>query len=152
NEAYQMMKEIADRTGGRSYPQPDANGNFKPLDPNQLPAIYLKETRLISKSYYHDKPFTPQLLLKEGPTEHIDPPLPELTGFVRTTPRTGPLVKLPIMTPKLGDMPWPILAYWQYGLGKGVAFTSDAHSKKDSKGVDVPAWSDKWRSDRGWPQ
>ena len=30
------------------------------------------------------------------------------------------------MTPPFADQEFPILSYWHYGLGKAVAFTSDA--------------------------
>ena len=42
----------------------------------------------------------------------------------------SPLVEMPIETPPMGEekRPFPILAYWQYGLGKSIAFTSDARS------------------------
>jgi uncharacterized membrane protein len=143
-DAVEWVDNQGNRVKGRSYPPPNADGSFTPIDPNQLPAIYMKETRLISKSYFYDKPFTPQLLLKEGPTEGLPNVLPDLYGFVRTTPRGGPLVKLPIMSPKLGDNPWPILGYWQYGLGKGVAFTSDTLTRKDDKGQLIASWGKDW--------
>jgi hypothetical protein len=151
NEAYKMMATMADITGGRAYP-PEINGSFRPLNPSQLPAIYMKETRLISKSYFHDKPFTPLLYLREGPTEGLPAELPELGGFVRTTPRVGPLIKLPIMTPKLGDTPWPILAYWHHGLGKGVAFTSDAQTQEKGKGTWDKEWADSKMYAQFWQQ
>ena len=34
--------------------------------------------------------------------------------------------KSPSSTPKSADQEFPLLAYWHYGLGKAVAFTSDA--------------------------
>jgi len=46
---------------------------------------------------------------------------------------------LPIMSPKVGDDKWPILAHWQYGLGKGVAFTSDAQTAPGN-----PTWDRDW--------
>jgi Mg-chelatase subunit ChlD len=141
---YKRLKQLADATGGRAYPPQNANGSFLPLDPRQLPTIFLREIQLISKSYSYDKPFTPRLLFREGPTEGLPVALPDLYGFVRTTPRDGPLVKLPLLTPKLGDNPWPILAYWQHGLGKGVAFTSDAQAKKGEKGQPVVSWGKDW--------
>ena len=64
--------------------------------------------------------------MRAGPTEGLPDKLPQLHGFVRATPREGPLVNLPIMSPKVGDDKWPILAHWQYGLGRVVAWTSDA--------------------------
>ena len=67
------------------------------------------------------------MVFRSGPTER----LPEdacrtLDGFVRTTPKPSALVEIPIVTPKFADQDFPLLAYWHYGLGKAVAFTSDA--------------------------
>jgi uncharacterized membrane protein/Mg-chelatase subunit ChlD len=150
---YKNMGIIAEETGGRQYPKPDAQGKYKPLNPQQLPAIYMKETRLVSQSFFHEKAFTPELLLKAGPTEGLPDPLPDLYGFVRTSPRPGPLVQLPIMTPKLGkEDPWPILAHWQYGLGKGVAFTSDALSIPPNKASWDRDWAKSPMYARFWDQ
>jgi hypothetical protein len=113
------MKAVADVTRGRSY---------HVTDPRQLPAIYIKESRLVSKSFVYEKAFQPVLTLRGGPTEGLPADLEPLHGFVRTSRRPGPLVEVPIQTPKMGDTSFPILAYWHYGLGKGVAFTSDARS------------------------
>ena len=52
--------------------------------------------------------------------------LPPLGGFVRTTPKGSPLVELPLLTPRFAGQDFPLLAYWHYGLGKAVGFTSDA--------------------------
>ena len=48
---------------------------------------------------------------------------PNLLGYVATTPK--PRAETPLWTDK-GD---PLLAHWQYGLGRAVAFTSDAKPK-----------------------
>jgi uncharacterized membrane protein len=99
---------------------------YKVTDPNQLPAIYTRESRMVSQSYLHEKAFRPVLVFKSGPTDKLPEPLAQLGGFVRTTPKNSPLVEIPIVTPRLADQEFPLLAYWHYGLGKSVAFTSDA--------------------------
>ncbi len=138
------MQAVAQATGGRSY-------HVK--DPSELPQIYIKETRLISQSFVHEKRFRPQLAARIGPTEGIGAPLPDLFGFVRTSKRASPLVEMPIETPKLGDHTFPILAYWQYGLGKSVAFTSDARTLREN---DKTYWDRDWASSnmytRFWEQ
>ncbi len=98
---------------------------YKVDDPKKLPAIYIKETRLVSQAFIHRKPFTPVLLFRSGPTAGL-PDLPPLDGFVRTTAKPSPLVQVPIVTPPFAGQDFPVLAYWQYGLGKAAAFTSDA--------------------------
>ena len=114
------MAAVARLTGGRAY-------HIK--DPSELPAIYIKETRLVSQSFVHEKQFMPQLLAKIGPAEGLPKPLPPLHGFVRTSKRSSPLVESPIETPRIGENQFPLLAYWHYGLGKSVAFTSDARTQ-----------------------
>jgi uncharacterized membrane protein len=109
-------------------------------DPKELPAIYIKESRLVSQSFVHDKPFGPRLVPGTGgPTEGLRD-LPLLYGFVRTTRRRSALVEVPIETPKLGDYTFPVLAYWQYGLGRSIAFTSDARTVPGRP----PGWDKDW--------
>lgn len=114
---------------------------YKVTDPTQLPAIYTRESRLVSQSYLHEKAFRPVLVFKSGPTDRLPEPLAQLGGFVRTTPKSSPLVEIPIVTPKLADQDFPLLAYWHYGLGKSVAFTSDAGNPK--------FWSRAWAEQEG---
>ena len=61
-----------------------------------------------------------------GPADKLPQNLERLYGFVRTTPKVSNLYNGPILGPSMGDQDFPVLAYWQYGLGKSVAFTSDA--------------------------
>ena len=98
---------------------------YKVDDPKKLPAIYIKETRLVSQSFVHRIDFTPQLLYRSGPTLKLPDLLP-LKGYVRTTPKPLALVEVPIVTPEFAGQKFPILAHWHYGLGKSLAFTSDA--------------------------
>jgi uncharacterized membrane protein len=132
------MKKLADLVGNVGKRKSSA---YHVTNPNQLPEIYIKESRLISQSFVYDKTFAPQLRLRGGPTEGLPKELSPLHGFVRTTPRPSPLVEIPIETPKIGGHQFPILAYWHYGLGKAVAFTSDArtHPAKD-----VRYWDHDW--------
>jgi Mg-chelatase subunit ChlD len=124
----QKMAAIAKATGGRYY-----GPNTKPVstsDPKHLPAIYIKESRLVSQSFLHEKPFRPRVLFRSGPTDRLPDPVPPLGGFVRTTAKGSPLVELPMVTPPFAEQEFPLLAYWHYGLGKAVAFTSDAGEPK----------------------
>jgi uncharacterized membrane protein len=121
----QKMAAIARATGGRSY---------SVKNPNQLPAIYIKETRLVSQSFVHEQRFPPIVALRTPVTDKLDPP--HLGGFVRTTAKASPLVEVSIRTPKLADQDFPVLATWHYGLGKSAAFTSDAGQPR--------FWSKEW--------
>src|SRR5262249_1469295 len=119
------MEEIATinpETGKKRY--------YKVDDPKKLPAIYIKETRLVSQAFVHRGDLKPILTVQSGPTQKLTADenrrMMTLHGFVRTSAKESPLVEVPIVTPKLPDDDFPILAHWTYGLGKGVAFTSDA--------------------------
>jgi uncharacterized membrane protein len=129
------MRAVAQATGGRSY-------HIK--DPSELPAIYIKETRLISQSFVHQQKFSPRLIPTPGdnPVTGLKE-LPDLNGFVRTSKRQSPLVEMPIETPPMGEAKnvFPILAYWQYGLGRSVAFTSDARTLRLN---DKGGWDREW--------
>jgi uncharacterized membrane protein len=92
--------------------------------PDDLPQIFIKETAVILKSAIYEDPFQPQvraaseLVRGIGASEY-----PKLLGYVATTPK--PRAETPLWTDK-GD---PLLAHWQYGLGRAVAFTSDAKAR-----------------------
>jgi uncharacterized membrane protein len=92
--------------------------------PNDLPQIFIKETAVILKSAIYEDPFKPQLRSQTEPLRGISSAdYPTLLGNVATTPK--PRAETPLVTDK-GD---PLLAHWQYGLGRAVAFTSDAKAK-----------------------
>jgi uncharacterized membrane protein len=136
--------DIAAKTGGRFY---------KVQSPRQLPAIYIKETRIVSRSFLYEQRFQPRLLLKTGPTDRLPDALPPLYGYVRTTPKQSPLVEMPIVGPPQPDgMDFPILAYWQYGLGRAVAFTSDARSSRDQRQFWDRDWAGSEMYSKFWEQ
>jgi hypothetical protein len=92
--------------------------------PDDLPQIFVKETAVILKSAIYEEPFTPQLRSKTELVSGIGAQeYPQLLGYVATTPKAR--AENPLVTDK-GD---PLLAHWQYGLGRAVAFTSDAKPK-----------------------
>jgi len=97
-------------------------GNFHSVtNVESIPTIFTLETVLATRSYILEEPFVPSVApgspIMEGITS-----APELLGYVATTPKQTSQVIL------RGPAPFndPILATWQYGLGRAVAFTSDA--------------------------
>jgi Ca-activated chloride channel family protein len=109
------MIAMADQGKGRFY-----NVN----SPNDLPQIFIKETAVILKSAIYEEPFKPQVRSLTEVVRGISAnEYPSLLGYVATSPK--PRAETPLFTDK-GD---PLLAHWQYGLGRAVAFTSDAKSK-----------------------
>jgi uncharacterized membrane protein len=130
----QSLQKIATSTGGKFH---------KVTNPRALPQIYTEETRIVSQSFLFEEEFGPRLAEGRigGPAEKVSGTLPKLYGFVRTTPKSSQLVGMDILGPSAGDFVFPILAHWPYGLGKAVAFTSDARSGKETK---VKCWDRDW--------
>ena len=111
----ETMQWIADRGGGRFY---DVRS------PEGLPQIFIKETAVILKSAISEKPFIPKRAAASELIRGLGrEPLPQLLGYVATAPKGR--AEIPLVTEN-GD---PLLAHWQYGLGRAVAFTSDARAK-----------------------
>ena len=94
----------------------------------------------MSQSFVHEGKFIPGLRHADGPAAGLAAPLPPLYGFVRTSKKPSALASMPVEGPRVGDQEFPILAYWHYGLGKAVAFTSDARSQK----VGTQGWDKDW--------
>jgi uncharacterized membrane protein len=106
------MIAMADQGKGRFY---------NVVSPNDLPQVFIKESAVILKSAIYEDPFKPQVRGASEVIRGISPgEYPSLLGYVATTPK--PRAETPLVTDK-ND---PLLAHWQYGLGRAVAFTSDA--------------------------
>ncbi len=103
----------------------EGHGRFWVVDSaSDLPQIFVKEASVILKSAIFEEPFKPQMRAMSELVKGIGPQeFPPLLGYVCTTPKGR--AEVPLVTQK-GD---PLLAHWQYGLGRTVAFTSDARAK-----------------------
>lgn len=111
----ETMIKIAEAGRGRFY---------NVTSPAMLPQIFIKETAVILKSAIYEEPFKPQVRSASEVTRGIGAEeYPPLLGYVATSLK--PRAETPLLTHK-GD---PLLAHWQYGLGRAVAFTSDARAK-----------------------
>jgi len=120
--------------------------NYYPIDdPRELPAIYTRETRQVSRSFLVTDTFTPQLLSRAGPVADLTAPLPPLHGFVRTTLKPGVLPVMAVEGPPAEDTRFPVVAYWQPAVGRALAFTSDA-------GPWARDWAKSATFARFWPQ
>lgn len=109
------------------------NGRFYKTDVfTDIPKIFAKETFLAGKTYLNNRTFTPSLKSYSDALKGITS-VPALDGYVGTTPKTTASVIL------ASDRDDPVLATWQYGLGRTAAWTPDA------KGL----WTSDWM---GWDQ
>ena len=113
-----LMKRIANVTGGKYYYLDD---------PRALPRIFLKESKRVTRSLIVNKTITPAVR-GDSPVLTGFSGFPQLTGYVLTEAK--PRAEVALTAPD-GS---PILAHWQYGVGKSLAFTSDAK----------PRWATEW--------
>ncbi|MFC1601421.1 glutamine amidotransferase, partial [Candidatus Sumerlaeota bacterium] len=120
------MQNLAKQTGGRYY---------FPKSPTKLPQIFIKEATMVRQSLIVNQEFTPayqpggEMLAGFG-----EQGWPKLQGYVATSEK--PLADISL----LSHEEHPILASWRYGVGKTVAFTSDARAD---------GWARDWL---GWNQ
>ncbi len=124
------LQTIANRTGGKYYVV---------NSPKALPRIYQKEARRISRPLVFERSngFSPQIVYPHEMLQGIENPLPPITGYVLTTAKENPLVEVSLLRAEpAGGKNNTILASWTYGLGKTVAFTSDAGKRWASGWID----------------
>jgi uncharacterized membrane protein len=107
-----FLKDVAAAGGGGFYLTELAR---------DLKQIFTRETLTIAKSALVEESFQARLADDTSVTGGVDwASAPPLLGYVATSPKA--LARVPLVSHK-DD---PVLAHWQYGLGKSVAFTSDA--------------------------
>ncbi len=121
---FNLLRRLAEMGNGRYY-----EGN----DPFDLPQLVVKETQEVARAAIVEEDFKPLQVGASPIMEGVDASqFPSLRGYVSTTPKPSSQI---VLVSKLGD---PLLSEWQYGLGRVVAWTSDAKNR----------WSTDWV---GWP-
>lgn len=113
NDYDSHLKDIASTAAGRFY---------EVKDYGEIPRLFFDETVRIARRGIVEETFTPRLGALLGPASAAvrqAGAVPPLHGYNAVTPRDTAQVAL---TSPSGD---PILAEWQYGLGRAVAWTSD---------------------------
>ncbi len=111
------LRDIAPVTGGRFY---------EALNYNDIPRLFFDETVRIARRGIVEETFTPRLADPLGPAAAVVNELrevPQLYGYNAVTPRDTAQVALATPT---GD---PVLAVWQYGLGRAAAWTPDMEGR-----------------------
>lgn len=122
------LAKIASDTGGKAYEITDQGGI------GQAVQIFIKEAQTVKRALiWEGDPFVPAMTGAPVETFRGIGGVAPLSGYVVTGEREG--LALVTLRGKEND---PIAAQWQYGLGRVVAFTSDASTRW------CPAWV-------GWP-
>jgi Mg-chelatase subunit ChlD/uncharacterized membrane protein len=117
-----------------------ARGRFHQItsskDIDALPAIFAREVEFVSKRLILEQTIRPVVEQSTGGPMDGSGSLPEVDGWVVTVPREG-LAQVPAVLPTKESRD-PLVAYWNYGLGKSMAFTSDLGGRWGKPWV---AWS-----------
>lgn len=119
------LQNIATATGGKYYVV---------TNPKALPRIFQIEARRVARPLVFEdlaNPWSPTIVDSgHEMLQNVSSQLPPITGFVLTTVKENPLVEVLIRSPKPPSAEnSTILAAWQYGSGKSVAFTTDAGAR-----------------------
>ncbi len=135
--ALNWMQGLAQATKGRFY-------NVQ--NPKALPRIYQKEARLISRPLIYEQKtpwnvtIDPRFAASEIIAGFTGENLPPISGIVLSSLKENALVEVPLVSPMPKGQFNPLLAHWKYGLGRSVAFTSDAGRQ----------WTTSWPSWEGY--
>ncbi|MGH7787688.1 MAG: VWA domain-containing protein, partial [Candidatus Binatia bacterium] len=135
----QLLRDISSQTGGEFHYVEDAQ---------QLPDLMLRETtRALSPLSPGTEEYFPQLIGEHQLLTGIaEARLPPLAGYAYARPKDGADVLLYVNRLERRD---PLLAVWQYGLGRVAAFTA---SPTDDGGrwVTWPEFSKFWSQVAHW--
>ncbi len=127
------LQNIATQTGGKYYVVNNANA---------LPKIFQREARRIARPlvYEPNPPVSPRLTTQHEIVQGLGDAFPPVSGFVLTSVKENSLVDVVLTSPvPTESQNSTILATWTYGLGKTVAFTTDAGQRWTS---DWTGWSE----------
>jgi uncharacterized membrane protein len=109
-----LLQWLADRGEGRFYFTDRAR---------DIPQILTKETRLAARNAIVEELTMPLVAGSSPVLQATGGEFPTLGGYVMTMPRNQ--ARMVLVSPK-GD---PLLAQWQYGLGRSIVWTSDSEGR-----------------------
>lgn len=119
-----LLESLAETGSGRFYDVVDAT---------TIPAILSRETIMMSRTYIVDEPFYPVIYESAWSPLFVEG-VPQMNSYIAVTAKDTARVVAE------SDQQDPILAEWNYGLGKTLAFTSGSG-----------AWSGDFQNWRNWP-
>lgn len=108
------LEALAITGGGRYYPAENMS---------EVPEIFLQETITAVGNYIVETPFFPVIAAESPVLAGFSAGFPQLYGY------NGSTLKDTAQGVLIADDQAPVLAQWQYGLGRSIAWTSDAKGK-----------------------
>lgn len=131
-----FLQQMAAMGGGNFYLTQKAQ---------ELPYIFTKDVMLVSKTLLVEEPFRPKVDTTAQVLAGIDwDAMPPLLGYVSTSPKSAAQV------PMVSHKDDPIYAQWQFGLGRSIAFTSDAKPRWAVRWLQWPGFTKFWAQAVRW--
>ncbi|WP_208588826.1 VWA domain-containing protein [Gracilibacillus suaedae] len=130
-----LLQEMAELGGGRFY---EVQNN------SSIPTILSRETSLVTQTYIEDDPFYPSLVNGYEWGAHFEEAVPQMNAYIATTPKSR---AQQVLASEKND---PVLARWQYGLGKTIAWTSDLSGEWAGSWPNWENWSALWNDMVTW--
>lgn len=130
----ELLDALARVGRGRSY---------LTTDPAEIPQVFTRETLMATRALLVDQRFFPAVA-SSGPLLRGLTATPQLDGYVAVTAKERAEVVL--VAPE-GD---PILAAWQYGAGRAVAWTSDIGGPWSPTWAGNPTTTSLWGNVLSW--
>ena len=132
----QLMEHMANNGGGNFYHCDDSRA---------VPQIFTKETFMAGNRALVEESFQPIPYQPSPITDGINITYsPPLLGYVSTNIK--PLATEALQTHR-ND---PLLAHWQYGLGRTLAFTSDTKAHWAVRWLNWPGYTQMWTQASRW--
>lgn len=128
-----LMDRLAQLGNGRSYQVPEGG---------DLPAVFVQETVLAGGDWLVEEEFVPALLHPD--VMPLSGDTPGFGGYIASTAK--PLAEVLMLTHR----EHPLLARWQYGLGRTVAFTSDTYGMWSMDFLAHPGFASLWLDILNW--
>ncbi|MBU3728281.1 MAG: hypothetical protein FGM37_03405 [Phycisphaerales bacterium] len=138
---FQNMRAMAEQTGGTFY-------NITAATVKSLPRIFTKEATMVSRTLVLEGDFQPEARADVGGPVSVSNPLPRIGGYIVTVPREG-LAQVPVVN-VTSEGTDPIFAYWNHGLGKAIAYTSDTSGRWGSNWIAWPGYQPFWERAVRW--
>ncbi len=120
-----FLEQIVEIGGGRFFLTDRAS---------DVPNIMTDETQAVLESYVVEQTFTPVQTFPHAALRDVEV-VPPLYGYIATTPKDIAQI---VLRSDRGD---PILAQWQYGLGRAAAWTPDMTGRWGKDWVQWDGWS-----------
>ncbi|MDP2859631.1 MAG: VWA domain-containing protein, partial [Bacillota bacterium] len=112
-------------------------------DTSRIPKIFTKETILASRNYVVEGAFLPRAGWPSPLSKGLDS-VPQLGGYIATTAKQTAQT---VLESQSGE---PVLAAWQYGLGRALAWTSDTRGRWTREWLEAGCFGTLWANIAGW--